>query len=458
VAVALSLVMAVGLSLPARWFGWEEMWLASSLRDLGFVTLLLLATGPGYWLARGGVRLWLGWNRLRQQRMVWALTHAQLTVAAVVAVTGALVTFLMAFAIAGQPALPPETSGVFATLAERLLRTIIPALMVIGLMIAVALAVLLPPAALVSLLVAHRTTRRLERLAAAARALRQGAYEARVEVAGEDEVAQLQADFNAMAADLERTLRDLEVQHDTVARLLESRRDLVAKVSHELRTPVATVRATLESALARWPDTPADDLHRDLGVMEGEIVRLQGLIDDLFTLSRSDAGGLALEIRPVDVAPLVQRMVDAQGPLAWSSGRVELMADLPAELPRVRADEARLAQILSNLVHNGVRHTPPGGIVAVMVAVDSASCPSPLGTPESIRIEVKDTGEGIAADDLASIWERFYRGEGTSLGERTGAGLGLALVKELTEAMGGTVGVESTVGEGSCFTVWLPSA
>jgi signal transduction histidine kinase len=261
-----------------------------------------------------------------------------------------------------------------------------------------------------------------------------------------------------MAADLERTLRDLEVQHDTVARLLESRRDLVAKVSHELRTPVATVRATLESALARWPDTPADDLHRDLGVMEGEIVRLQGLIDDLFTLSRSDAGGLALEIRPVDVAPLVQRMVDAQGPLAWSSGRVELMADLPAELPRVRADEARLAQILSNLVHNGVRHTPPGGIVAVMVAVDSASCPSPLGTPESIRIEVKDTGEGIAADDLASIWERFYRGEGTSLGERTGAGLGLALVKELTEAMGGTVGVESTVGEGSCFTVWLPSA
>jgi len=117
------------------------------------------------------------------------------------------------------------------------------------------------------------------------------------------------------------------------------------------------------------------------------------------------------------------------------------------DLPPALADERRLEQVLSNLLHNGVRHTPPGGIVAVMAAAEQ----------DALRIEARDTGEGIPPEELPYVWERFYRGESARAEDSRGAGLGLALVKELTEAMGGTVEVKSILGEGSCFVVKLPT-
>ena len=110
---------------------------------------------------------------------------------------------------------------------------------------------------------------------------------------------------------------------------------------------------------------------------------------------------------------------------------------------RTMADEQRLMQVMMNLLHNAVRHTLPGGIVIVGLS----------SQPDNVVIKVQDTGEGIRPDDLPHIWERFYRGQSQAGG---GTGLGLALVKELTEAMGGAVAVESTLGEGSCFMVSLP--
>jgi signal transduction histidine kinase len=383
---------------------------------------------------------------MRQQRMLWALTHAQLTAVALMAIIGALVLFVLSSVFGPLSGTGSEAGGALTSFATRLLHTVLPAAAALTLSITTVLLVLLPPSALVSFLVARRTTRRLERLAATARALREGDYGARVEVAREDEVTQMQADFSAMADALEQTLHDLHVERDRVGRLLEARRELVASVSHELRTPVATVRATLESALSRGPEALADGLGQDLQAMDGEIMRLQKLIDDLFVLAAADAGGLALACHPLDVAPVIQRMVEALGPLAWNSGRVELVAELPEALPAALADEARLEQVLSNLLRNGIRHTPPGGIVAVMAAAEE----------EAVRIEVRDTGEGIAAEDLPHIWERFYRGRSSSGARGEGAGLGLALVKELTEARGGTAAVESVAGQGSCFTVRLP--
>jgi signal transduction histidine kinase len=109
-------------------------------------------------------------------------------------------------------------------------------------------------------------------------------------------------------------------------------------------------------------------------------------------------------------------------------------------------DEARLAQVLVNLLRNGVRHTPPGGIVAVLVATE----------PDELRIGVRDTGEGIPPEELPYIWERFYRGRRSRDQNGCGVGLGLALAKELTEAMGGAVDVESTFGQGSCFVIRIP--
>jgi len=123
-----------------------------------------------------------------------------------------------------------------------------------------------------------------------------------------------------------------------------------------------------------------------------------------------------------------------------------MVADTPSETVNVLVDPQRLEQVLRNLLHNAVRHTAPGGIVAVEVKVE----------PEEVLILIKDTGEGISPKDLPHIWERFYQTERSHTLIDGGAGLGLALVKEWVEEMGGTVSAESAVNEGSCFTLHLP--
>ncbi len=125
---------------------------------------------------------------------------------------------------------------------------------------------------------------------------------------------------------------------------------------------------------------------------------------------------------------------------------MEVIADLPAGLPPACADAERLGQVLANLLRNAICHTEPGGIVAVNLRAE----------PDAVILEVRDTGAGIPPDELPRLWERFYRGAAGRARDGDGAGLGLALVKELTEAMGGSVAVESRVGQGSCFTVRLP--
>jgi signal transduction histidine kinase len=300
---------------------------------------------------------------------------------------------------------------------------------------------------LVAYLLSRRLVARLERLGRAAESLAAGDLSSRVEEGRPDEVGRLARRFNDMAADLERTLSDLQDERDRVSGLLDARRQLVAGVSHELRTPVATVRGYLESALRR-DGTVSGELRADLETMEREVARLQRLIEDLFTLSRATVGRLELRLGPTDVGAVVRRLTDTMAPLAWGQRRVQVIAEVAPELPPARADAQRLEQIVSNLLGNAVRHTPPGGLVAAAIAAE----------PEVVRVEVRDTGEGIAAEDLPHVFERFYRGRnGESDGDESGgAGLGLALVKELVEAMGGSVEATSTPGEGSCFTVRLP--
>ncbi|HLG71638.1 MAG TPA: HAMP domain-containing sensor histidine kinase [Chloroflexota bacterium] len=298
---------------------------------------------------------------------------------------------------------------------------------------------------LVAYLLARRVVRRLERLGRAVEAVSAGQLDARVEDTAEDELGQLAQRFNHMAGDLQTLLRELRQERDRVAGLLKSRRELVASVSHELRTPVATARGYLESALRRAEQLPPA-LQSDLGTIEAEIGRLQRLIEDLFTLSRAEAGRLELRLEPTDVGSVVHSTVDVLSPLAWQQRRVELICEGPAGLAQARADAERLRQVLSNLLSNAVRHTPPGGLVAAATGSEDGV----------VRVDVRDTGSGISPEDLPRVFERFYRGsehEGTD-----GAGLGLAVAKELVEAMGGTVQAESAVGEGSCFTVRLPRA
>ena len=374
-------------------------------------------------------RVWLFWDRLRRKQLLWALTHAHIMV---VALGAALLIFIV-------DVLALCTSSGNPTI-------IIPATLGIAVLTIIAMVVVVPPSALFSFIVVRRTTRRLKTLTGATSSLRSGNYAVRVPVIGEDEVAQLQNDFNVMAADLERAMRELRNERDTVSGLLAARRELIASVSHELRTPMATLRSYLETTLMHWEEGSPPTLHNDLQVMENEVIRLQFLVEDLFTLSRAEVGKLTLRCKSTDVGKLVQCIVEAGAPLAWRSSRIEIVADVPLEVPPVLIDPGRLEQALHNLLHNAVRHTSPGGIVAFVVAEE----------PENVIIQVKDTGEGIAPEDLLHIWERFYQAESAHNGANSGAGLGLALVKELIEAMNGSVEVESVVDEGSCFTIRLP--
>ena len=305
----------------------------------------------------------------------------------------------------------------------------------------------LASASLVAYLLSRRIVGRLERLGAAASALAAGDVSARVDPGPDDEVGLLGRRFNAMAGDLQRSLAELEAERDRVAGLLEARRQLVAGVSHELRTPVATIRGYLESTLRR-DGALAADLRADLETTEREVIRLQRLIDDLFTLSRAEVGRLELRATAVDLGGVVRRAVETAAPLAWRQRQVHVLAEVAPDVPPARADAQRVEQIVGNLLANALRHTPPGGLVAAVVRCEPEA--------EAVVLEVRDTGTGIPADDLPHVFERFYRGRDADVaGDGGGVGLGLTLVKELAEAMDGTVHAASTPGEGSCFSVRL---
>lgn len=444
VGFGLSLTMLGGLQSLGILLHLDAIWRLADWEE--FSNLFLLASvGTGYLVTRGGVRLWQRWNQMRRQRMLWSLTHAHLAVVIAFAFLAAVIVFIAAPYSGTAFQLWENTQDPLTSLLTGLLVTFFPAFMLITIFTVIGLAVLLPPLAIFSFFVARRTTRRLEALAQTTAALRAGDYQERVPVDGEDEVAHLQADFNMMAEKLERTLADLKTERDTVAQVLQARRDLIASVSHELRTPVASLRAAVETVLESEDQAFPAKTRQKLETMEREIQRLSGLIDDLFTLSQAQVNNLRLECASTDLDPLVRQVVETFAPLAWQSGRVEVSANLPGNLPAVQADAQRLPQILLNLLRNAVCHTPPGGIVLILAKAEA----------DGVCLEVRDTGVGIDPADLPHIWERFYRGKNAT---SESAGLGLALVKEMAEAMGGNVDVESTPGRGSRFRVHLHKA
>ncbi len=410
----------------------------SSLASVSNVFFLLSGI-IGYASFRVGTYLWLFWERLRRKRLIWSFTHAILMTVVLVALFFVGLMTILTWNSGPVRDLLVEQPSPLASFAAELLSRILPLLTIVVVMTAFALVVVLPPAVIFSFFVARSLTKRLETLARATRTVRAGDYAVRIPVAGEDEIAQLQTNFNTMLADLDRSRCDLQAERDQVAALLQERRELIASVSHELRTPVSTARGYLETALNQ--DAAPEKLQHDLAIVDREIARLQTLIDDLFTLSRAEVGQLALHCQPIDLGALIGRVIETTAPLAWQSGRVQVSAEVPADLPCALIDADRFEQVLRNLLHNAIRHTPPGGIVVTLGRAEA----------NAVIVEVRDTGEGIAPDDLPHVWERFYRA-----GDNGGVGLGLAIVKELVEAMGGLVSVESKLGEGSCFTVRLP--
>ena len=292
----------------------------------------------------------------------------------------------------------------------------------------IGLAIALGVALLVGVAMAAGITRPLRRLTAAARDVAAGDLRARSGLAGRDELATVGAAFDDMAA-------GLQAQE-------AARRNLFADIAHELRTPVTVIEGNLQAMLDGVYDRSDETLRSTLDRAEG----LHRLVEDIRDLSLADVGKLDLSVERVALGRVLEDAASGMQSQAQAKGLSLESTASPAE---ALADEARLRQVLANLLDNAVRHTPSGGSIAIGSGTQDDG---------SGWIEVRDTGEGIPAEDLPHIFDRFYRGTDASGRKTRGSGLGLAIARALIEAMNGSLHATSTPGEGSTFRIELPAA
>jgi signal transduction histidine kinase len=275
-------------------------------------------------------------------------------------------------------------------------------------------------AALAAFLLARRIARPVDRVSAAARSLAGGTHPEPVPVEGAIEIATLAVAFNDLAAQLRQAQ--------------EAERNFLLSVSHELKTPLTAIRGYAEAV-----EDGVVDPREAAATVAAEARRLERLVHDLLDLARMNKTDFSVHNTEIDLAEVAEDAVRRYEQQAASFG-VELHAVGDASAPAI-ADADRVLQVVSNLVENALRLTPPGGEVRVVAA------------PGVLRVE--DTGPGIAESDAEHAFERFYLHERYGLERRVGTGLGLAIVKELTLAMGGSVDVESAPDLLTVFTVRL---
>lgn len=305
------------------------------------------------------------------------------------------------------------------------------------------LIVLLLFSALVALgfgqLMARTMTRGLEELADASEAIAAGDLERRVEVRSGDEIESVGEAFNAMVERME------QAQQREVA-ALQAQRSLIASASHDLRTPLTSLRATIEALTEGVVDDPPE-VERYLEVAQADIRHLGALVEDLFELTRLNAGVLVPRLQAASLSDLVSDTLQSLHLLADERG-VALEGRVDPRLDPVVFDPYLLQRALTNITENAIRHTPAGGWVRIAAEREGSG----------VRIVVSDTGEGILPADQPRIFDAFYRGEAArsrTAGE--GAGLGLSITRAIVEAHRGRVSVDSRQGVGSVFEIRLPA-
>ncbi|MAS36413.1 MAG: two-component sensor histidine kinase [Anaerolineaceae bacterium] len=283
-------------------------------------------------------------------------------------------------------------------------------------------------------------TRRIMTVAQGADRLAAGDLGARVPVDGNDEVASLSQTFNMMA----QRLQDAAEQKE---RLEQSRRDLIAWASHDLRTPLASLQLVTDALVDGVVDDTATQ-QRYLQTAQKEVANLKELINDLFELSQLESGHIDLKLQQTSLSDLLSDTLSAMRAMAERRG-VRLDGHVSRDIDPVLIDPEKIQRVLYNLLSNAIRHTPAGGEVLLMAEV----------TGSGVRVTVRDSGEGIAVEDLPHIFDRFYRGERARTRDKEGlrgAGLGLAIARGLIEAHRGTIEVDSLPGQGARFSFTLP--
>jgi heavy metal sensor kinase len=279
-------------------------------------------------------------------------------------------------------------------------------------------------------LLARKALAPVERLRRSTEAITAASLDRRlaVENAG-DELGRMAQTINAMIARLERSFAEV--------------RRFTADASHELRTPLTAIRTEAEVALAR--PLGEEDARQLLGSILEECGRLTRLTEQLLALAREDAGAARSAAEPVDLAALVREVAEVMRPLAEARGLK--LADQTDGVVPARGEPARLRQVFFNALDNAIKYTPAGGVVTVRAERRG---------PEVI-VSVADTGEGISAEHLPRVFDRFYRVDKARSREQGGTGLGLSIAKGIVESHGGRIELESKPGRGTTCTVTLPA-
>jgi len=282
-------------------------------------------------------------------------------------------------------------------------------------------------ALLLGIFLSRTLTRPIRELTLATHAVSEGDLSQQVPVRSRDELGELAKAFNKMSAEL--------------ARSVNARRQMTADIAHELRTPLSLILGHAEAV----HDGVLLPTVENFEIIREEAGRLENLVDDLRTLSLADAGELSLNPQPVAPQKLLQE-VSTLYRYEVKKKNVTLELDVAAGLPVLMVDAGRMIQVLTNILENALRHTPRGGDILL----------SARQVNDGIELSIRDSGSGIASDDLERIFDRFYRTDASRHRENGGSGLGLAIAKSIVQAHNGGIRAESETGQGLTIIITLP--
>ena len=282
-----------------------------------------------------------------------------------------------------------------------------------------------------------KLTKRLRNVTQTVKEFEQGNYDNRLIVKNDDEVGQLTTAFNHMAQTIELNMEELK-KNDTL------RRELIANISHDLRSPLASIQGYIETILMKDDNIDPQQRKDFLETILTSVTNLNTLVGELFELSKLDAMKSKPNPEPFSVAELLQDIILKFQPQAENKS-INIITKIPRNLTFVLGDISMIDRVLSNLIDNAIRYTADGGKISIDLK----------NKDDEIELKVSDTGEGIPAEDLPHVFDRFYRVEKSRTKNSGGSGLGLAIVKKIVEAHESEISVESKLNKGTSFSFTL---
>lgn len=297
--------------------------------------------------------------------------------------------------------------------------------------------------AFVSYFISQSITKPIKDITESTKEIIKGNFTYPARVNSSDEIGQLAETFNNMRLALDKSLKDLEYEKNKMAAMEKMQREFVANASHELRTPLTSVRGYIEALLDGVVNSKEQE-NKYLRIMLKETLRLHRLVHSLLDLSRIESGQIKINMKKLNLAEVIDRIVMKFESLA-DDGSLHIKVEMDEDLPPVNGDEDLIEQVLINYMTNAIRFTPEGGEITLKAYQNE----------KEVTVSIIDTGIGITPEELANIWKRFYKIDQARSLSKEGSGLGLSIVKEIMNRLGGKAWAESTPNQGSSFSFSL---